>query len=62
MTIRALLIDLDDTLYPERQYVESGFRAVADACGGGDNMTAYMCRCLDKNGRGRIFAGYQSGS
>jgi len=26
---RALLFDLDDTLYPERQFIRSGFRAVA---------------------------------
>jgi len=26
---RAVLFDLDDTLYPEREYVQSGFRAVA---------------------------------
>jgi len=29
--VHALLFDLDDTLYPERQYVFSGFRAVAEA-------------------------------
>ena len=27
--LRALIFDLDDTLYPERTYVISGFRAVA---------------------------------
>ena len=27
--LRAVVFDLDDTLYPERVYVESGFRAVA---------------------------------
>ena len=26
-----LVFDLDDTLYPERTYVESGFKAVADS-------------------------------
>lgn len=31
MTIRAILLDLDDTLYPERQFVFGGYRAVADA-------------------------------
>jgi putative hydrolase of the HAD superfamily len=29
---RALIFDLDDTLYPERQYVFSGFRAVSQWC------------------------------
>lgn len=28
--VAALVFDLDDTLYPETQYVRSGFRAVAD--------------------------------
>jgi len=31
--LRAIVFDLDDTLYPERTYVESGFRAVADWAG-----------------------------
>lgn len=30
--LRAVIFDLDDTLYPERQYVLSGYRAVADWC------------------------------
>ncbi len=30
MPIQAVIFDLDDTLYPERQYVRSGYRAVAD--------------------------------
>ena len=29
--IKAFLFDLDDTLYPERDYVLSGFKAVADS-------------------------------
>jgi putative hydrolase of the HAD superfamily len=29
-SLQAVVFDLDDTLYPERQYVESGFRAVAE--------------------------------
>ncbi len=28
--IKAIIFDLDDTLYPERDYVRSGFRAVGD--------------------------------
>ncbi len=31
MTIRAVVFDLDDTLYPESAYVASGFRAVGEA-------------------------------
>ncbi|MCY2926141.1 MAG: HAD family hydrolase [Planctomycetota bacterium] len=31
--ILAVVFDLDDTLYPERDYVRSGYRAVADALG-----------------------------
>lgn len=30
MPIRAVIFDLDDTLYPESQYVHSGYRAVAE--------------------------------
>lgn len=32
--ILAIVFDMDDTLYPERQYVRSGYRAVAAALGG----------------------------
>src|SRR4051812_45422781 len=31
MQLQAVIFDLDDTLYPERSYVLSGFRAVAEA-------------------------------
>jgi len=30
--LKAVIFDLDDTLYPEHAYVRSGFRAVADWC------------------------------
>lgn len=33
---QGILLDLDDTLYPERNYFESGVRAVADWLGGGE--------------------------
>ena len=55
-----LIFDLDDTLYDERQFVESGFRAVAamaqqrwqlDAAAGFQRL----CQLLDSRGRGRIF-------
>jgi len=58
--IRALIFDLDDTLYPERSYVESGFRAVAgllaERTGGDhDDYFAFMSKALANDGRGRIF-------
>lgn len=33
--VRGVIFDLDDTLYPEKEYVRSGFRAVSDYLGGG---------------------------
>ncbi|WP_293678009.1 HAD family hydrolase [uncultured Phenylobacterium sp.] len=58
---RALLIDLDDTLYDERHYVLSGFRAVAGRISGRfptvepDRLVAEMIEELDTRGRGKIF-------
>lgn len=55
-----IVFDLDDTLYEERDYVLSGFRAVAafgerqlrrDA----DASFRFMTEALDRNGRGAIF-------
>jgi len=34
MAERALVFDLDDTLYPERQYVRGGYRVIADVLRG----------------------------
>ncbi|RUP82640.1 haloacid dehalogenase [Alteromonas sp. KS69] len=57
------IFDLDDTLYDERQYVESGLRAVAnyveykwqvEKIAGFDQLI----NLLDRNGRGRIFNDY----
>ncbi|WP_312166586.1 HAD family hydrolase [Phenylobacterium sp.] len=59
--ICALLIDLDDTLYDERTYVLSGFRAVADELAqrhprlDAAALAASMEAELDAHGRGRIF-------
>jgi putative hydrolase of the HAD superfamily len=59
--IRALLIDLDDTLYDERSYVLSGFRAVAAEIArahpalNATKLHADMVTELDANGRGRVF-------
>jgi putative hydrolase of the HAD superfamily len=55
-----LIFDLDDTLYEERLFVESGFRAVADF--GRDHFGLnciesfdFMIRTLEQEGRGAIF-------
>ena len=54
------IFDLDDTLYPEQTYVESGFRAVArwgyEQFGWpqGDSL-GLMCRLLAEHGRGKVF-------
>lgn len=58
---RALLIDLDDTLYDERSYVLSGFRAVADEVArrfphvDASRLLADMTAELDAHGRGKVF-------
>jgi len=54
------IFDLDDTLYDERQYVESGLHAVARFAAKRwqlDEDTSYqtMQQLLDSQGRGRIF-------
>jgi putative hydrolase of the HAD superfamily len=55
-----LIFDLDDTLYSERTYVESGFAAVSDFLGDEFNLDKNECfnlmiKCLEENGRGKIF-------
>lgn len=58
---RALIIDLDDTLYDERTYVLSGFRAVAAEVAArharvdADALFAAMRAELDAHGRGKVF-------
>lgn len=58
---RALIIDLDDTLYDERSYVLSGFRAVAGEIAqrfppvAAEGLFAEMLAELDAHGRGRVF-------
>ncbi|QPG04955.1 HAD family hydrolase [Salinimonas marina] len=54
------IFDLDDTLYDERQYVESGFRAVARFAEqkwglNQDESWQSMLAILDKEGRGAVF-------
>ncbi len=53
-----VVFDLDDTLYPERQWALSGFRAAerwAKEALGLDGLAADMTRLLDQGHRGRIF-------
>ncbi|MHC4718683.1 MAG: HAD family hydrolase [Planctomycetota bacterium] len=42
--IRAVVFDLDDTLYRERDYVRSGYRAVDRRLGGGGRYARWMWR------------------
>lgn len=58
--MKAVLFDLDQTLYPEADYVRSGFRAVAQfaARQAGLNATALeeeLHAILRRDGRGRVF-------
>lgn len=59
--VRALIIDLDDTLYDERDYVLSGFKAVARDIASRfphvapDPLFADMVAELDAHGRGKVF-------
>jgi putative hydrolase of the HAD superfamily len=58
--VKAVLFDLDDTLYPERTFVESGFRAVSRFLATRhdlqeDRVAARMLEILDAEGRGKVF-------
>jgi putative hydrolase of the HAD superfamily len=58
--LRAVLFDLDDTLYPERQFVDGGFGAVARFLSGlgarsEADLAARLWEIHRKDGRGRIF-------
>lgn len=60
MSLKAVVFDLDDTLYPEQSYVRSGFNAVARTLEQvlgepGDDLLGEMLTLLESNGRGRIF-------
>jgi putative hydrolase of the HAD superfamily len=55
-----LIFDLDETLYDERRYVESGLRAVAaygEAQYGWPQAESFrrLCEILDSQGRGSVF-------
>jgi putative hydrolase of the HAD superfamily len=57
---RAALFDLDDTLYPERSFVDGGFRAVGRFLGPhlGRSPATIARRLIvlhDRDGRGRLF-------
>ncbi len=56
---RAIIFDLDDTLYPEREYAFSGFDAVADAFGeqlsAPFDLAARMRELFDTADRHRVF-------
>lgn len=58
--LRAVLFDLDDTLYPERQFVDGGFRAVArflaERLARSERALADRLWALHaRDGRGRLF-------
>jgi putative hydrolase of the HAD superfamily len=58
--VKAVLFDLDDTLYPERLYVHSGFRAVASFLAPrlgrtADELSARLQILHERDGRGQLF-------
>lgn len=58
--MQAVIFDLDDTLYPERTFVSSGFGEVADflarrASLPQTQIAARMSEILDRDGRGAVF-------
>ncbi|OPX25230.1 MAG: hypothetical protein B1H04_00410 [Planctomycetales bacterium 4484_123] len=53
--IRAVVFDLDDTLFRERDYVLSGFRAVAEHLGRPEEFTRWMWRRFQAGRRGDTF-------
>jgi putative hydrolase of the HAD superfamily len=60
--MKAALFDLDNTLYPEIEFVESGFRAVARYLGSRCHLdegalVEKMQESMQKDGRGKIFDG-----
>jgi putative hydrolase of the HAD superfamily len=58
-SIRAIVFDLDDTLYPEREFVFSGYRAVADAfaerLNASFDLLRRMGQLFETPDRGRVF-------
>jgi len=58
-TVRAVVFDLDDTLYPEQQYVRSGLRAVAGHLAGPehgiDEVYNFLWQQFEHGDRRRVF-------
>ena len=58
-----IVFDLDDTLYAERTYVESGFRSVAEFAAArfgwdAEDGAMQMLDIMDREGRGAVFDGW----
>jgi putative hydrolase of the HAD superfamily len=58
--LRAVLFDLDDTLYREHDFVDGGFRAVADLLAsrtgrGPGELVRRLWELHARDGRGRLF-------
>src|SRR4051812_6960179 len=58
--VRAILFDLDDTLYAEHQFVDGGFRAVAEFLanrhgGSTDAIQGRLWQLHERDGRGQLF-------
>jgi putative hydrolase of the HAD superfamily len=58
--VRAALFDLDDTLYPERSFVDGGFRAVGRFLGqltgrSPASIARRLAALHERDGRGRLF-------
>ena len=58
--MKAVLFDLDNTLYPEIEFVKSGFRTVARYLSSRfdmneDSLFTQMLDILERDGRGKVF-------
>lgn len=58
--MKAVLFDLDNTLYPEIEFVKSGFRTLARYLSSryhfnGDSLFTQMLDILQRDGRGKVF-------
>ena len=57
--IKAIVFDLDDTLYPELQYVKSGFAAIAGRLAGSqgdaDQVYQMLWKAVEEGPRDRVF-------
>lgn len=60
MRVDAVIFDLDNTLYDERQYVRSGFRAVSECMAkkfelDKNHLNRLFLQVFSKKGRGKVF-------